>query len=92
MGVTAARKARAVCTNVELVLSIEALCATQARDFHPELSAGKGAQAVYDLIRAHVPSLERDRYLKDDLDTAFELLNSGLLLAGVEKAVGELKS
>ncbi|MAB79836.1 MAG: histidine ammonia-lyase [Planctomycetes bacterium] len=92
MGVTAARKARAVCTNVEWVLAIEALCATQARDFHSELKAGQGAQAVYDLIRAHVPSLERDRYLKDDLDTAFELLGSGLLLAGVEKAVGELKS
>ena len=92
MGVTAARKARAVCTNVELVLSIEALCAAQARDFHPDLKAGTGAQAAYDLIRAHVPSLETDRYLKADLDATFELLDSGLLLAAVEKAVGELRA
>ena len=92
MGVTAARKARAVCTNVEMVLAIESLCAAQARDFHSELSAGKGAQAVYDLVRSRVPSLEKDRYLKEDLDTAFELLDSGLLLEAVERAVGELES
>lgn len=91
MGVTAARKARAACTNVEMVLAIESLCAAQARDFHSQLPAGKGAQAAYDLIRSHVPSLERDRYLKDDLDVAVHLLDSGLLLAAVEGAVGELE-
>ena len=91
MGVTAARKARAVCTNVEMILSIEALCAAQARDFHPDLRAGAGAQAVYDRLRRSVPPLESDRYLKRDLDEAIELMRSGAFVEAVEAAVGPLE-
>ncbi len=90
MGVTAARKARAICTNVERVLAIEYLCAAQARDFHPEFRAGKGAQAAHDLLRSRVPPLERDRYLHADLVQAHELIVSGALLEAVERAAGPL--
>ena len=47
MGVTAARKAAAIAANVETVLALEWLCAAQAREFHTELRAGKGAEAAY---------------------------------------------
>ena len=90
MGVTAARKARAICTNVERVLAIEALCAAQARDFHPEFRAGQGAQAVHDLVRSRIAPLERDRFLHDDLVVAHELIVSGALLAAAEAAAGSL--
>jgi histidine ammonia-lyase len=73
MGVTAARKARSIVTNVERVLAIECLCAAQARDFHPEFRAGKGAQAVQEAVRKRVPPLEKDR-LHDDLVAAHELI------------------
>lgn len=90
MSPTAARKARAIVTNVERILAIELLCACQAREFHPDLAPGKGAAAVYELVRSRIPPLDRDRYLKDDLDVAHELVVSGELLRTVEEAVGTL--
>jgi len=92
MGVTAARKARMIVTNTERVLSIELLCAAQAREFHPEFRAGKGAQAVQEAVRRRVPPLEHDRYLHTDLVAAHELIISGELLAAVESAAGPLES
>ncbi|HED65000.1 MAG TPA: histidine ammonia-lyase [Planctomycetes bacterium] len=90
MGMTAARKARTVVGNVERILGIEYLCAAQARDFHAELLPGRGALAAYELLRANIPALDRDRYLADDLERASELIRSGELLAAVEGAVGPL--
>jgi histidine ammonia-lyase len=92
MGVTAARKARAICANTERVLAIEYAAACQARDFHPELRAGRGAEAAHKLLRTHVKPMKRDRYLKPDLDAAEELLVSGELVAAVERAVGPLEA
>jgi histidine ammonia-lyase len=88
MGVTAARKARAILENTERVLAIEWIAAAQARDFHPELRAGVGADAAHALLRTCVPALDRDRYLADDLERAFGLISSGALVAHVEHALG----
>jgi histidine ammonia-lyase len=92
MGVTAARKARAICDNVEYVLAIEWLCAAQAHEFHEGLTAGDGAQAACDLLRTRVPSLVEDRVLSTDIETARELIASGALLAAVESAIGPLEA
>jgi len=92
MGVTAARKLRAVCSNTERVLAIEYLCAAQAREFHPELDAGPGGHAARQLLRSRVPKLEGDRYLHDDIVAAVDLVTSGALLEAVEAAVGALEA
>jgi histidine ammonia-lyase len=92
MGGTAARKARAICANVERVLAIELAAACMARDLAPQkLSAGAGAEAAYALYRARVKPMRTDRYLKPDLDVAEELVTSGALVAAVERAVGPLR-
>jgi histidine ammonia-lyase len=90
MGVTAARKARTICDNVEQVLAIEYLCAAQAHEFHLDLRAGDGAQAAYDLLRESVPALDGDRVLQPDIAAAHGLIASGQLVAAVEAAVGAL--
>jgi histidine ammonia-lyase len=90
MGVTAARKARAICDNVEHVLAIEWLAAAQAHEFHEGLRAGAGAQAACDLLRTRIAALTDDRMLSNDFATARELLASGALVAAVEERVGEL--
>ncbi len=92
MGVTAARKARAIATNVESVLAIEWLCAAQGRDFHRELRAGRGAQAAYELLREKVAPMDGDRFLHADIEAARELLVSGELVRRVEAAVGDLRA
>ena len=90
MGTTAARKARAICDNVERILAIEYLCAGQAREFHADLQPGHGARAAYELLRSEIPPLVEDRYLHDDILAAHRLILSGALLEAVESAVGEL--
>jgi histidine ammonia-lyase len=90
MGVTAARKARAILDNTEYVVAIELLCAAQAHEFNVHLRAGDGAQAAYELLRTRVAKLDADRYLHDDLRAARELVANGALVASVERAVGAL--
>jgi histidine ammonia-lyase len=90
MGLTAARKARAICANTESVLAIEWLAAAQAREFHAELRAGDGAQAAHEFLRRDVAKLEQDRYFHTDIESARALLASGELCAAVERAVGPL--
>jgi len=92
MGVTAARKAREILDNTEYVLAIELLCAAQARELRDGLRAGAGAQALYDLVRAHVPPLERDRYLSDEIAVVRRLLRDGTVVAAVEATAGALWS
>ncbi len=92
MGVTAARKCADVAANVETVLALEWICAAQAREFRRELRAGKGAEAAHACLRSKVAPLGRDRYLKDDIEAARELLRSGALVAAVETAVGSLRA
>jgi histidine ammonia-lyase len=92
MGVSAARKAVEILGNVEQVLALEWLAAAQAREFHKELRAGKGAEAARDLLRQHVPALERDRYMADDIRLACGLLRSGALVRAVESAAGALEA
>jgi histidine ammonia-lyase len=92
MGVTAARKAAEIVGNVEYVLALEWLAAAQAREFHKELRAGKGAEAAHALLRRHVPALERDRYLSGDIAKARDLLASGELVRAVERATGPLEA
>ncbi|MBI1380064.1 MAG: histidine ammonia-lyase [Planctomycetaceae bacterium] len=88
MGVTAARKARLICDNVERVLAIEWVAAAQAREFHREFKAGRGAEAAYQLLRTRVRPLAQDRYLADDLEAARELLAGGALVQSVERELG----
>jgi histidine ammonia-lyase len=88
MGVTAARKARSICANVEQVLAIELLCAAQAHEFYRDLRAGDGAEAAYQLVRTRIPALDADRFLHADLVVARELVAEGELVAAAEAAIG----
>jgi histidine ammonia-lyase len=92
MGVTAARKARTILENTEQVIAIELLCAGQAREFHPELTAGRGAQALHDHLRETVPPLFRDRYAHTDIVAAVKVVRDGSALAAVEGRAGRLQS
>ncbi len=91
MGTIAARKCRQVLFNVENVIAIELLCAAQALDLFTNLKAGAGTLEAYKLIRKHIPHLEEDRILSNDIEKMQELVHDGAILASVEKKIGELK-
>lgn len=94
MGTIAARKAKEILGNVQYVLAIELLAATQAidlqgKDCNCELSTAN--KKVYDIIRSKVKYMEKDRILHTDFDTVFDMITSGILVEAVEQVVGTLK-
>jgi histidine ammonia-lyase len=90
MGMTAARHARDVVGNAEVVVALEALAAAQALDLRAPLAPAAGTAAARDAIRERVTFLGADRELGPDIEAATELVRSGELVRAVEGAVGPL--
>lgn len=67
MGTIAARKALEVVNNVEVILSIELLCAAQALEFLKPLKPAKPLIPVIDKIREHISPWEKDRNMAEDI-------------------------
>jgi histidine ammonia-lyase len=91
MAPLAARKARSAVAHATRVLACELVCAGQGLEFHRPLRPGKGVEAAYAQLRAHVRPLGRDRTLHRDLEAAERLVRSGALLAAAEAACGKLE-
>ena len=87
MGVTAARKARAAADNAASILGIELLCAAEGLEFHRPLRPGRGTAAAYDAIRGCVPPRDADRDMYPDLEAVRDLIDSGSLMAAVERSL-----
>lgn len=81
MGWGAGRKLFDILDNVERVLAIEILCATQGLDYRKPLEPAEGTGRIASLVREHVPPLERDRSHAADIERVVELINSGSLVS-----------
>ena len=90
MGMTAARHAREVVANAEVVVALEAMIAAQALDLRAPLLPAAGTASARAAIRAVVPFLDRDRALGPDIRAIVELLRSGELVAAAERETGPL--
>jgi len=90
MGVTAGRKLHEVIFNTEKCLAIELLCNTQALEFHRPLKSSPSLEAVYGLIRKHVPPVIEDRVLSNDIDRISRLISNKEIVKSVRPIVGEL--
>jgi histidine ammonia-lyase len=91
MGVIAARKGRDIARNVEHILAMELLCATQGLEFLLPLEPGIGIKEVYRVVREKVPPIRGDRRFTEDIKKIQFLVESGELLKRVEKVGGVLK-
>jgi histidine ammonia-lyase len=92
MGMTAALKLRQILDNVERILAIELMAAAQGVDFRkqalgPYARLGKGTQAAYDLIRAHVPFIESDMEMAAYVEAVHRLIASGALVREVNRTM-----
>ncbi len=81
MGATAALKLREVTDNLEIILSLELLCAAQAVDLRRKVMGGgkllgSGTRGVYRSIRGAVPFIESDEYMKPHLDGALGVVRN----------------
>jgi len=90
MGMTAARHARDVVANAEVVVALEALVAAQALDLRAPLEPAAGTRAAHEVIRSRAPFLEADRELGPDIAAVTSLVRGGELLEAAEGAVGAL--
>ena len=91
MAAGSALKARRAVALARQVIAIELLLAAQALDFRAPLAPGRGSAAARAAVRARIAPLDRDRYLKADLDAARALCEEGAVLAAVEGAIGPLE-
>lgn len=78
MGLTAALKLRQVAENLETILGLELLCAAQGIDFRKQKlgadkTLGSGTRWVYDEIRAKIPFIESDEFMKPHLNSVAEV-------------------
>jgi histidine ammonia-lyase len=90
MGTIAARKAREILGNVEYVLGIELLCASQGLDQRRPLRSSAALEAAHALVRTVIPPFEGDRILHHDIEAATALVRDGRLLTAVEAVSGAL--
>jgi len=87
MGTIAARKGRDIVRNVEHILAMELLCATQGLEFLLPLRPGIGVEEAYGVVREKVPPIMGDRRFSEDIKKIQFLIESGELLRRVERVV-----
>jgi histidine ammonia-lyase len=81
MAAHGARRLAPMVANLERILGIEALCATQGIEFRAPLTTSPALAAVIGRLRAAVPALGPDRVLHPDLEASAALIGSGALIA-----------
>ena len=91
MGTIAARKARDIVRNVELILAMELLCATQGLEFLLPLTPGRGIHEAYLVVREKVPPIKGDRRFSVDIEKIHSLIESRELVRRVESVAGPLQ-
>lgn len=79
------RKALRIICNLEKILAIELLCASQAFDFRRPLKSSKTLEACYKYVREKIPHITEDTILSDYINLAIEIIKSNKLLIIVQK-------
>jgi histidine ammonia-lyase len=74
MGWGAGRKLAEVLTNARRVIAIEILCGVQGIEYRSPLTPASGTAAVVEMVRRHVPPLDADRSLTEEIETVAGLI------------------
>jgi tyrosine 2,3-aminomutase len=92
MGLIGARNARRVLSNNNYILAVEYLAAAQAVDVSGRYEGlSPVGKATYQLVRSLVPTLDRDRYMADDIETVAAALSRGELLDAAKRGNVDLR-
>ncbi len=90
MAAHGARRLGQMVANLERILGVELLCATQGVEFRAPLPTSEVLQGVMARLRAEVPPLGDDRYTAPDMEAASALIASGDIARGTGVAMPEL--
>jgi histidine ammonia-lyase len=93
MGNTAALKIRQILDNVERILAIELLAASQGVDFRrdeqgEQARLGAGTAPVYALVRTRAPFIESDTVLYPYINAVKQLIASDQIDQAVAEEIG----
>jgi histidine ammonia-lyase len=91
MGTIAARKFGQIVDNVENVIAMEFLSATQALDLLKPLKPSSTVLKAYEVIRSEVPFAKEDRVFANDVEKIKILMRNGLLMQAITSTVGDLE-
>ena len=81
----AARKAVKVVEHVEKVVAIELLAACQALEFFQPMKTTACLESIRSMVRAVVPSWDKDRIMYPDIEAVAELIRSGAVWEAVSR-------
>ncbi len=90
MGSISALKLLSILDNVEQVLAVELLSASQALDFRVPLNPGAGVMSAHKFVRQHIKHARKDYEVGDDLERCASMLRRGELMLAVESGSGSL--
>ncbi|GAA4278977.1 histidine ammonia-lyase [Aquimarina mytili] len=85
MGSIGGRKALRVLENVEKILAIELLTATQAFEFRKPLKSGKILDEIHKYVRTVVPFADKDRVFADDIEKGIEMIKDNTIIHITDK-------
>ena len=91
MGSISAVKLYQVLENVEHVLAVELITATQALDYRLPLKPGRGVYQAHEFIRSKIPHRESDGMFHDDLNLSVTILRNNDFLNSLENQLGMLR-
>ena len=91
MGTIAARKAQQILQNVQNIIAMEFLSATQALDLLRPNKSSATIEACFQHIRSHVPYAKEDRVFAKDIETIKKLMLDGSLKKVLMSQVGDLQ-
>jgi histidine ammonia-lyase len=90
MGSISALKLLTVLHNVERVLAVEFLTASQALDFRSPLKPGHGVHLAHRLLRSYIEHAQKDYEVRNDLKVCTDILRRGELASAVQAEIGRL--
>ncbi|GAA6161797.1 histidine ammonia-lyase [Ruegeria sp. HU-ET01832] len=91
MAAHGARRLGRMGENLTYILGVELLCAAQGVEFRAPLATSAPLQQVINRLRREVPTLDQDRYMAPDLETAKALVSRGDILKAAGNPMPELR-
>ncbi|HOO84290.1 MAG TPA: aromatic amino acid lyase, partial [Prolixibacteraceae bacterium] len=89
MGAVGARKALRIVDNLEKILGIELLTASQGFEFRKPLKSGVLMNACHNLVRSNIEFATEDRIFAYDIEKAIELIRSKQLIALINQVADD---
>jgi len=90
MGTIGARKFKEIVDNVYYIYAIELLNATQALELRKPLKGSKAAREVLSIVREKIEFINNDRWFKQDIENAYNIIKKENFIKNIEKKVGKL--